>query len=125
MDALYEHKGIDINSPIVNAITSGGSVVIAGGTAEQRNATFLICEALGLMMSTSPSKRTSLVIAAEDASGSKLDRAKALNIPLCSFDEFRDAVAFVYSEETAADMFEAALNDKMIYAGPPTHGKES
>ena len=118
MDALYEHKGIDINSPIVNAITSGGDVVITGTPdAGSREGLVKIIDDLGLMPGMSLSKRTQLLVVCKDPQQKKIDRAEALGITTCTEAELMEAIAFVYSDQAAADLQKSS--------GALIYGKES
>lgn len=72
---------------------SGKRIVLTGALADfKRSEAQKIIESLGGSVSSSVSKLTDLVVAGTDA-GSKLDKAKALNIPVIDEEEFKKLIA--------------------------------
>ncbi len=72
---------------------SGKRIVLTGTLAGfKRSEAQKIIESLGGSVSSSVSKLTDLVVAGTDA-GSKLDKAKALNIPVIDEEEFKKLIA--------------------------------
>lgn len=108
---------MDINDPIVNAITSGGAAVITGTPRSgQSDGLRRVLETLGLMISSSVSKRTQLLVACEDPKQEKIDRAKSLGVPICTEEKLKEAIAFVYTDKAADQMNEEAQREILIYA---------
>lgn len=108
---------MDINNPIVAAITSGGAVVITGTPCSgQRDGLRRILEELGLMVAASISKRTQLLVACNDAAQQKVVRAKELGVTVCSEEELKEAIAFIYTPEIAEQLSIETSEEILIYA---------
>lgn len=91
---------------VKNSIFTGKTVVLTGSLAEfSRHEATEILQKMGASVSSSVSKNTDYVIVGENA-GSKLDKAKELNIKLLTEEEFKEIaqnvwhifVKFIYSK---------------------------
>lgn len=107
---------MDINDPIVNAITSGGMAVITGTPRAGRDGLYRVLEVLGLSVSISVSRRTQLLIVCEDPKQDKVDKAASLGVPICTEQELREAIALVYTDEIADQLEDEAKKEILIYA---------
>lgn len=112
----WYNSGMDINDPIVKAITSGGAAVITGTPqGGQRDGLYRVLEALGLMLSSSVSRKTQLLVACEDPQQRKIDRARELGVPICTEAQLKEAIAFAYTPEVAQQLSIEASEEALIY----------
>ncbi|MBR2870670.1 MAG: NAD-dependent DNA ligase LigA [Clostridia bacterium] len=87
-------KGIKISaqSEIKQGVFTGEKVVLTGTLSEfKRDQAAKIIEDLGGQIMSSVSKKTTLVVAGEEA-GSKLDKARALNIKIIDEEQFKQLI---------------------------------
>jgi len=84
---------------LADIIKKGGGVCLTGEMPEcDRLEITNVFAAMGLEIHMSPSKRLSFLLIAEGAKQSKIDRAKALGIPIFSTEDFWNAVNLLYPQ---------------------------
>lgn len=84
---------------LAEILGKGGSVCLTGEMPEcDRLEITNVFAAMGLDIQMSPSKRLSFLLVAEGAAQSKIDRAKALGIPIFLTEDFWNAVGMAYPQ---------------------------
>lgn len=81
---------------LTRLILEQGGVYLTGTYPEMSREELLeACERLGLKLHSSPSRRVSFCVAGDSPNQEKLDRAKALGLPIFTSSEFLAAIGVV------------------------------
>jgi DNA ligase (NAD+) len=88
--------GVKIQNPAARAASTlaGMNIVITGTLPVSRDEAKELIESLGGKSASSVSKKTNYVLAGEEA-GSKIEKARELNVPIINWDEFNALISRV------------------------------